>query len=105
MIVSSSLTQRYIKATAWHYKMYGAEFRRVVKKRQLEYPLRVKFTFIRDTRRAFDYINAAQIVQDLMVKKGNEWLPDDNMNYLIPVFGEFKVDKKDPGVIIELLEQ
>ena len=101
MVVSSSLTQRYVKATEWHYKMFGAEFRKVVKKRELEYPLRVKFTFVRDTKRTFDYINAAQIVQDLMVK--NEWLPDDNMNYLVPVFGDYRVDKKEPGVIIELL--
>lgn len=100
MLVSSKLARAYEKTTEWYYKLYGAEFKRAIKKLELEYPLRVKFTFVRDTRRQFDYINAAQIVQDLMVK--HEWFPDDSMKYLIPVFGEYSVDKANPGVKIEI---
>ena len=44
----------------------------------------------------FDYINPAQTVQDLMVK--NEWIEDDNANYIIPRFEEFTYDKENPGV-------
>ena len=101
MVVSSSTTQRYIKNTRWHYKRFGSEFRELIEERSLEYPIRVSFTFIRDSKRQFDYINAAQVVQDLMVK--NKWIPDDSMKYLIPVFEEYQINKDDPGVVIKLL--
>ena len=102
MLVSSGLVKKYTKATEWDYKLLGAEFKREIKKHGLEFPLKVEFTFIRDSRRQFDYINAAQIVQDLMVK--HNWIPDDSMKYLKPVFGDYILNKKRPGVKIKILK-
>jgi Holliday junction resolvase RusA-like endonuclease len=60
-----------------------------------KYPLRITFLFARSTKRAFDYVNMAQGILDSLVKAG--YLPDDNMNYVIPEFLPYVVDKKNPG--------
>jgi hypothetical protein len=65
-----------------------------------EYPLRLVFTFVRSTKCLFDYVNMAQGILDAMVKA--EYLPDDNMNYVIPVFKPYVVDKEKPGCRIEI---
>lgn len=67
----------------------------------MKYPLKVGLRFVRDSKRRFDYINAAQVVQDMMVEHG--WLPDDNADYLVPVFLPYEYDKTNPGVYIELV--
>ena len=64
-------------------------------------PYRIEFTFIRSSKRRFDYINPCQTVQDLMVKAG--WLEDDNSSYIIPSFGIAGYDKDNPGVWIKVL--
>lgn len=64
-------------------------------------PYKVEFTFVRDSKRRFDYINPCQTVQDLMVKKG--WIEDDNANYIIPYFAPYQYDKTNPGVYITVL--
>ena len=66
------------------------------------YPLTVDFLFIRKTKRAFDYNNISQMVQDMMVVHGV--IPDDSCNYLIPHFSGFEVNPKNPGVIIKILK-
>ena len=54
------------------------------------------------TKRKFDYINAAQIVQDLMVKHG--WIDDDNCTEMKPYFGNYVHQKDNPGVFIKVLK-
>lgn len=59
--------------------------------------------FIRNSKRKFDWINAAQIICDLLTAHGV--IEDDNMDYLIPtpiqVAGSwYTVDKDRPGCII-----
>ncbi len=66
-----------------------------------EFPLYVEFTFVRSSKRRFDFINPCQTVQDLMVKAG--WLEDDNANFIIPVFKPHSYDKEKPGVYITVL--
>jgi len=61
-------------------------------------PLRIKFYFIRKDKRKFDYINVVQILLDLMIKY--EYIADDNMDEVIPVFGGYHVDSSNPGVYI-----
>lgn len=97
-IISSRLTMDYVRDTKWYYVLYGKEFQKVSK--NLPFPLNVDFQFIRDSKRTFDYINAAQVVQDLMVE--NSWVEDDNCNLLFPSFSPYLVDPKEPGVIITL---
>ena len=72
-----------------------------IKKHKL--PVKIAFTFIRGTRHKFDYINPAQTVQDDMVK--NEWIEDDNMEFIIPVFKKYRYNKEKPGVIIEIINE
>ena len=64
-------------------------------------PYTVEFTFVRDSKRRFDYINPCQTVQDLMVKQG--WIEDDNSAYLKPCFGDAQYDKVNPGVYIRVI--
>lgn len=98
-LVHSKATTKYIKTRSILYKTNKKVFDALVKGKK--FPIHVRFTFTRVTKRQFDYINAAQIVQDLMVKY--EWIPDDSCNYLVPHFGIRKIDKKNPGVKIEVI--
>ena len=66
-----------------------------------EMPYNIEFTFIRNSRRKFDYINPCQTVQDLMVKY--DYIEDDNCDCIIPSFGEYQYNKENSGVIIKVL--
>lgn len=66
-------------------------------------PYYVEFTFIRKTRRKFDYINIAQAVCDQMKFYG--WIADDDADNLKPYFGDYIYDKYNPGVIIRILKE
>ena len=70
-----------------------------------EYPIRVGFHFVRDSKRKFDFHNIVQIVADLMV--AHDFIEDDNMDCFIPVPFKIKgnyytVDKECPGVYIKI---
>jgi len=97
--LQSKLCESYEMCTWAHWIAAKTEFFRQI--RDLKPPYIVSFFFIRDTKRVFDYINAAQEVQDLMVKYG--WIADDNCDYLIPVFTGHSVSKKNAGVEIQVL--
>lgn len=62
----------------------------------LEYPLFVVFHFVRKTDSVWDFVNLVQGVADAMVKA--EYIPDDDVKHFIPVWGDYSVDKNDPGV-------
>lgn len=66
------------------------------------YPLTLVFLFRRASRRAFDYVNMAQGILDAMVKA--EYLPDDCMNYVIPAFLPYEVNKENPGCDLMIAE-
>ena len=61
-------------------------------------PYKVGLFFVRDSKRRFDYINACQIVADMMVDEG--WIDDDDSSNFVPIFLGYSVDKKNPGVYI-----
>ena len=66
-------------------------------------PHEIGLFFIRDSRRKFDFINAAQIICDLLTAHGV--IEDDNMDILIPhpiqvARSWYTVDRERPGVII-----
>lgn len=91
----------YVKMTSMQYEIFGIEFRKAVQVLGLEYPLNIEFTFIRDSKRRFDYCNACQTVEDIMV--ANKWIEDDSADFLMPSFGKYRIDKENPGVIIKIL--
>ena len=98
-LVHSKTAARYIKNTGILYKANKQYFKQMVE--GIEPPYTVSFKFYRGSRRKFDYINAAQIVQDLMVKY--EWIEDDNCEFLIPYFEVYEYDKVNPGVEIRVI--
>jgi len=95
---SSKATKRYMKERMTEYSLKKSEFQKKLK--NFEAPYRVVFSFVRKTKRKFDYINAAQIVQDMMVYTG--WLEDDNCEILVPYFEKWQHDKLNPGVFISI---
>ena len=98
-LVHSKTAARYIKNTKQDYISNKENFLEMIKDK--EKPYKIAFYFIRDTRRKFDYVNAAQLPLDLMQKYG--WLEDDDCHNVIPVFEGYEVDKENAGVIIKIL--
>jgi len=99
--IPSKIHQEYVNGTKAYWIAFGKEFARTVAVLNLHYPLRVEFTFIRSSRRRFDYCNAAQTCEDLMTT--HNWIEDDSADHLIPVFNQYQYDKENPGVKIKLL--
>lgn len=100
--IPSKQYAEYKKMTAMQYQVFGREFVKAVEALSLSYPLRVQFTFIRNTKHRFDYCNACQSCEDIMVENG--WIKDDSADYIIPVFMPYEYDKENPGVKIKLLK-
>ena len=86
----------YIKKTKQDWIDNKEKFEELIKNKEV--PYKIEFTFIRNSRRKFDYINPCQTVQDLMVK--HDWIEDDNMDNLLPYFLPYSYDKENPGVNI-----
>ena len=99
MLINSKNVMSYKKNTADEWWQQGIKFREII--RDKEKPYKIGFYFIRDTKRKFDYVNAAQLPLDLMQE--NDWIEDDNMENVIPIFLGYEVDKENPGVRIEIL--
>ncbi len=99
MLIHSKTTMNYIKASKAFYIENKYYFHKMIEGK--EKPYKVSFTFIRGSRRKFDYVNPLQTVQDLMVK--NKWIEDDNCDNIIPIFEPYQYDKENPGVIIKVL--
>ena len=95
---SSAATQRYRKEHTIDYIAGKVKFQNTLK--SFNTPYRIYFKFFRDTNRKFDYINAAQIVQDMMVENG--WITDDDCLNIKPYFGDYEVNKTNPGVLISV---
>jgi len=102
-IVHSKLVQTYIAETKKNYLLCKKDFLNYIDENKLCKPYVIGLTFYRDQKRNFDYINAAQIVQDLMVKY--EWIQDDNNLEIIPLFLPYDYDKKDSGVVITIFSK
>lgn len=99
-LVSSSAVKDYLKSSEKQYDIYRNQFLKIIRNKPK--PLNVKFRFVRKTRQRFDFINMAQIVQDLMVKHG--WIDDDDYTNLVPHFEPgVAIDKNNCGVEITVL--
>ena len=94
------------KKTVENYKTRENIFRQEIAglKEELEKcakPYKIGLFFIRDTKRKFDYINAAQLPLDLLTAHGI--IEDDNCDEIIPVFLGYEVNKLKAGVIIRII--
>ena len=99
MLLNSKTVQKYIKESKGDWLVNKNEFLKMLKGK--EKPYKIELYFIRDSKRRFDYINAAQIGFDLMQEYG--YIEDDDSTNVIPVFKGFEVDKARAGVEIRVL--
>ena len=99
LLINSKTVQSYIKNSKADWILNKNNFKKMIKDK--EKPYRIELYFIRDTRRRFDYINAAQIIFDLMQEYG--YIEDEDSQNIIPVFKSFAVDKKMAGDKIDVL--
>lgn len=101
MLLNSKTVQKYIKNSKVYWVKNKTEFLKMLKDK--EKPYKIELYFIRDSKRRFDYINAAQIIFDLMQEYG--YIEDDDSTNVIPVFKGFEVDKARAGVEIRVLKE
>ena len=99
LLINSKTVQKYLKESKADWLINKNEFLKMLKDK--EKPYKVELFFIRDSKRKFDYINAAQIVFDLMQHYG--YIEDDDSTNVIPIFKGFEIDKVRAGVEIEVL--
>lgn len=99
LLINSKTAQSYIKNSKADWILNKRNFLKMLEGK--EKPYRIELFFIRDSRRKFDYINAAQIIFDLMQEYG--YIEDDDSANVIPVFKGYKVDKNRAGVEIEVV--
>lgn len=100
-IVDSKATKLWRKNTKSYWIKYTELFQSIIRDNPM--PLFVHLTFIRKGEALFDYINPCQTIMDEMV--AYQWINDDNAYQVVPVFGKFRVDKANPGVIIKIIKQ
>ena len=98
-LINSEVTEKYIKNSKADWVLNKRNFLKMLVGK--EKPYKIELYFIRDSKRKFDYINAAQIVFDLMQEY--RYIEDDDSQNIIPVFKGFEVDKARAGVEIEVL--
>ena len=98
-LINSEVTEKYIKISKTDWILNKRKFLKMLENK--EKPYRIELYFIRDSRRRFDYINAAQIIFDLMQEYG--YIEEDDSTNVIPIFKGFEVDKVRAGVEIRVL--
>ena len=98
-LINSETVMKYKENSYIHWWQNAKKFQKMIKGK--EKPYKIGFYFIRNSKRKFDYINAAQLPLDLMQEFN--WIEDDNMENVIPVFLGYEVDKENAGVRIEIL--
>nr|DAO73382.1 MAG TPA: crossover junction endodeoxyribonuclease [Caudoviricetes sp.] len=101
MLLNSKTVQKYIKESKVDWIKNKTEFLKMIKDK--EKPYKIELYFIRDSKRRFDYINAAQIIFDLMQEY--DYIEDDDSTNVIPIFKGFEVDKAKAGVEIRVLKE
>ena len=99
LLLNSKTVQKYIKESKGDWILNKNNFKKMLENK--EKPYKIELFFIRDSRRRFDYINAAQIIFDLMQEYG--YIDDDDSTNVMPIFSGFEVDKARAGVEIRVL--
>ena len=100
MIISSNQVLKQEKPLKYQLLQKKTEWLKIIENKK--FPLHIQFEIYRKTHGRFDYINIVQQLLDCMQNTG--WLPDDNMNYVIPYFLPYKKDKDKPRIIINILD-
>lgn len=98
ILLHSKTVRKYLENYSFWWTLLEPDFKKLVKEKTI--PYNISFTFVRDSKRSFDYINIAQLPLDLMQKYN--WLQNDDVYNVKPFFEDFKIDKLNPGVFISL---
>lgn len=98
IMIPSASVDKWRAATKPFWEKYRQEFLDMLALSEKPYP--IKFKFVRDSRRLFDYSNALDTVQDEMVR--HKWLEDDNCSVMRPILRTYKYDKLKSGVWISV---
>ena len=98
-IDSSDASKKYFEQMLPTYNDRRSKFLSMIENHKA--PLYIGLFFSRLTRREFDYNNMSQAIMDIM--QAAEWIPQDCMNVVTPVFLGYIVNKNAPGVIITVL--
>lgn len=96
MLTSSKRHKKYKADTLCYWADFAWSFRNDA--HGLPKPIRVHFKFMRGSRHKFDWTNASDTIQDLMVEFG--WVPDDNADEMLPIAEPYEYDKEKPGVYV-----
>jgi len=104
-IKSYSVRDKQVEDYKTRPNKFKEHLRKFPKLHEKHYPIEVGFHFIRRTAADFDFNNATQIIQDLLV--AHDYITDDSMRFFIPyvlkVDGtNYSIDKENPGVILKL---
>ena len=98
MLIPGKRHKQYVKDTMSHWIQRAYTFRDASK--DLPRPLRIHLKFVRGSRHKFDWSNATETIQDLMVHY--DWIDDDNSDEILPIAEPYEYDKEKPGVWIWL---
>lgn len=107
MLIPSKTVTKYLKS--YEYQFMGRQPRLdFINNTNEMQPKLIGFHFVRGSKHKFDFGNACQIIQDLMVKHG--WIEDDNMDFLIPIPFPmnglwYSYNKLNPGVYIKIIKK
>lgn len=93
---SSKMVEEYKHEHKHHYTNNTWLFKQLT--HGMQFPIHLGLYFIRKSANEFDYINAAQIIQDMATEAG--WYADDNTNIVWPVFLGTHKDADNPGCIV-----
>jgi len=100
ILINSKYVRDYLKIAEKQFQLNRNRFLKLIRNRNR--PLHIKFRFVRKTKQKFDFINLAQIIQDLMVKY--EWIDDDDYRNIVPYFEpRISIDSKNYGVEISII--
>ena len=93
--MESKATKTYRKSTEVYFLQNRLKFKKMFNGLP---PFQVGLYFVRKSKHRFDYINACQILADIMVEA--QWLVDDNADFFVPVFLGYETNKQKAGVYI-----
>lgn len=102
-IKSYSVRDKVVEDYKTRPNLFKDSLKKFPKIHDKHYPIEVGFHFIRRTTADFDFNNATQIIQDLLV--AHNYIIDDSMRYFIPYVlvkdnKYYSIDKENPGVVI-----
>lgn len=101
MLIDSKASREYRKDTEEYWSLFRQSFLDMFYEH--EQPWKVGLYFVRKSKHKFDYINACQIIADLMTEYG--WIIDDNADFFVPVFLGYRHDKHNSGVYIVSMQK